>query len=422
MPSLESSIKLVQRGVDVVITVGEGEFLLSGPLTIERPINIRGLGASLSQIIAPESVRSSFVNINNPEISELIPLSSLEGGSLSIEVQPLSYLGEDCNQLMIRDKSKLWPHDIRDNVFYGEIVEVDTVDGSTLKISEPLRSSYSPDHAQLFLMCDFDVAISDLGVSFKKQALGSKAIAVKGASSVTIQNVRISKSGRVGIFVENSVDVEIRDNALWDGFPVGCRTCYGIQTYGTQDVLIDGNEVNNYRRGIDVSGEFPSRRVRVVSNVIRASSDVVIGASGLGTHGSAVGVLFFANRVYGGVISAFIRGTNIDVQQNHFIDSEWIGVLLGSGGSHLVKENKIGGIRRSGRATDRGIEFSVPMNHGSSFVQGNIMDTRVGGRIKAPPTLLVFKNNSLSVGGEEVIIDFDESLPYELISESWMYH
>ena len=62
------------------------------------------------------------------------------------------------------------------------------------------------------------------------------------------------------------------------------------------------------------------------------------------------------------------------------------------------------------------------MNHGSSFVQGNIMDTRVGGRIKAPPTLLVFKNNSLSVGGEEVIIDFDESLPYELISESWMYH
>ena len=72
MPSLESSIKLVQRGVDVVITVGEGEFLLSGPLTIERPINIRGLGASLSQIIAPESVRSSFVNINNPEISELI--------------------------------------------------------------------------------------------------------------------------------------------------------------------------------------------------------------------------------------------------------------------------------------------------------------------------------------------------------------
>ena len=24
------------------------------------------------------------------------------------------------------------------------------------------------------------------------------------------------------------------------------------------------------------------------------------------------------------------------------LDSEWIGVLLGSGGSHLVKENKIG--------------------------------------------------------------------------------
>lgn len=257
----------------------------------------------------------------------------------------------------------------------------------------------------MLLICDAKVLIQDLELTFKKEILGSKAIAIEHAFPVVVRNVKISNSGRVGIWVSESKGVKITNNTLMDGFPLDCKTCYGIPSYGSQDVLIAFNNISGFRRGIDISGYIPSRRVVVTKNLIKAENSPKRGASALGTHGSAEEVIFSFNESNGGMISLLSRGNEIVIDNNTLLNSEYSSIYLATGAINYIWSNTIGGYRENGRLTNRGIEFNVPELHLLTKIEDNKITADVGVRITQFPHVIEIKNNILVNGVTSVSIE-----------------
>lgn len=404
--SLIYSIEEIDANYDVQLIINEGKFYLDKPIIVNRSISIKGVSLEKSSLVASTDELINLLQVQPLARHPFKLASNINKGEnwLSTNESIQEWVTDDCSTLVIKDKSHLWPFDPRENVFYGEISNIKFSIGNVLTLAEPLRSDYSSD-SELLLICDAKVLIQDLEFAFKKEALNSKAIAIEHAFPVIINNIKVSNSGRVGIWVSESRDVTISNNTLIDGFPIDCKTCYGIQSYGSQDVLIASNTISGFRRGIDVSGYIPSRRVVVTKNFIQAESEATRGASALGTHGSAEEVVFSLNETHGGIISLLSRGNEIIINNNTLLDSEYSSIYLATGSINYIWSNTLGGYRENGRLTNRGIEFKIPELHLLTEISDNKVTANVGVRITQTPHTINIKNNTLVNGITSVSIE-----------------
>jgi len=403
---LNSSIAEIDSSFDVQLNIPEGNFYLDKPIIVNRSISIKGESSDKSSLIASNNELINLIVVKPLARHSFKLATKINKGEnwLSTNESLQKLVTDACSSLVIKDKSQLWPFDPRENVFYGEISNIKFSIGNVAKLAEPLRSDYSSD-SELLLICDAKVLIQDLELAFTTEILGSKAIAIEHAFPVVVRNVKVLNSGRVGIWVSESRDVTITNNTLLDGFPLDCKTCYGIQSYGSQDVLIALNTISGFRRGIDISGYIPSRRVVVTKNVIQAESSPKRSASALGTHGSAEEVVFSFNETHGGVISLLSRGNEIVIDNNTLLNSEYSSIYLATGAINYIWSNTLGGYRENGRLTNRGIAFNVPELHLLTKIEDNKITADVGVRITQLPYAIEIKNNILVNGVTTVSIE-----------------
>ena len=421
--SADLNLKIAEVGGDRVthITVPPGTYLLEEAIRSEGSIILVGAGPGLSTIIGAHPGMSSILEVY-PSYKARLELSvTANHGSrlLYLNGTPEDHWRESCSRIVIRDKSQIWPWDERNYVFFGEVADVTHTYQGLVILSDPTTDAYYRG-AEVSLVCPSEVSVRDISLEFANPALGTKALSISGADPVTVSNVDIKNTGRVGVWIEESANILVSETTMSNGFPAECDTCYGIQTYGAIDALLRDNLITGFRRGIDISGTIASRRVVVKSNVVVAESDTSRGASGIGTHGSAEGVIFTDNDVSGGIVSLLIRGNKIMASKNRLVDSEYSSVYLASGGTHYINKNELGGVRSDGRDTNRGVDFHVPSMHSFTRISGNSMSARVGVRIAQTPGVIeIFDNEMQSAGTsveilENVILDDDD-----VVSTDW---
>ncbi|MEE9383492.1 MAG: right-handed parallel beta-helix repeat-containing protein [Nannocystaceae bacterium] len=389
----------------VILDIPAGRHLITGTIKIARSVFVRGQGSRTSVLAADGAATPILLSVG-PRVSERTTLAKpiKRGGRvLALSDSMGIWKGYGCSELLIRDESQVWPHDPRDYVFKGELNCGELILGDRVRLREPARDDYTSGNT-VEIWRPSEVFIRGVGLEFEKAVLHTKAVAITGASPVRISDVAIARTGRVGIWVEHSSNVQVEDSQFSDGFPMDCDTCYGIQTYGCQDVTVRDNHIFGYRRGVDISGTLPSRRVVVSGNAVVAESDTSRAASGLGTHGSAEGVIFSNNEIHGGIVGLMLRGDHILVENNAFIDPEWSGVYLSSGGTHYVINNELGGWRTSGVLTNRGVEFNVPVHHELLQVEDNRVTAKVGVRLSQTPSRVTIRGNQFDSGGDTPVV------------------
>lgn len=411
--NLEMDINGSDRNSVFRLVVPTGIFFVDKTIVLNRDVEIVGVSADLSVLKAANENVQEIIRVEPKEEYLLVLPSETEAG---VEQLPL---GENtffsiCKKVVIRDESKLWPFDERASVFYGELNEISSVEEGQVNLIEPTRSSYS-EGSSISVFCPVSVSISHISLVFEKQTLKTKALSIRGAEPLLISNVKTENSGWVGIWVAESSNVSVVNSILKDGYPNDCRACYGIQTYGSQDVMIKDNEVFNFRRGVDISGYFPSRRVIVQNNYVIANSDTSVAASGIGTHGSAVGVIFRNNRTEGGIVSILTRGNDILITNNSFLNPEYSAVYLDSGAVNYVRDNELGGVRMNNSLTLRGIEFHIKYKHLYSEILRNSVTAKTGVRVSDTPNRLRVEDNFLVDG--ESFITIDDGLELEHLTE-----
>ncbi len=404
----------------IKLYLSEDTYLLREPIVINRNIEIIGVSPESSTLLSINEEMTSIIEIGPYEEKSVKLKYDETRGSNTIYTDIPFYQEKwkNCNNLVIKDVSQLWPFDERHNVFYGEVSSLVFQIQNVLILSEPLRSSYNAG-SEVRLVCPVSVSIENIGLTFSKQVLNTKAMVIVGGNPVTIKNVNTAMSGRVGIWISESHDVKVSGVSLKDGYPEDCNTCYGIQTYGSQDVLIENNTISGFRRGIDISGNFPSRRVVVKTNTVLSESEPSRGASALGTHGSAEEVIFQSNVTIGGIVSLLSRGNDIVILNNQLLNPEYSSVYLDSGAVNYVWDNELGGYRLSGNLTGRGIEFHIQEKHELTKISGNSIKAKVGVRIANTPVIIEILDNKLLEGDfpvvieEGVVIDEFDNIEYE---------
>lgn len=362
--SLEQSITAIEDSRLPVVTAGSGTFYFERSWSVKRDINILGAGKELTffHFLDPETDSLVISPIDYPQYE----LSTRqERGDVEVLLNsPLDLSGAlaSCPVLggVIQDPNQPWPYDARDGLNSGELISLKVKAGRLVETSEPLRSSYE-DGSQVLIFCPLRVTLMDFTISAEQDLNEKKVVHIKGAAGGSVENIAVSGGTKAAIWIGSSKNLLIQGNEIQTSANSGCRTCYGVQTYGAQDLVISKNAISGARRGVDISGTFPSRRILVSYNVISAPSEnyKTLRASGMGTHGTAVNTLFYRNEVYGGSVSALVRGDDIDLIENLLLGAEISGVYIQDGRKHSIVGNRVGGNRLSGERISRGVEYAA---------------------------------------------------------------
>ena len=93
---------------------------------------------------------------------------------------------------------------------------------------------------------------------------------------------------------------------------------YGIQFSGCSQSSVRGSFLYNNRRGVDVSGGYPSHQITVDGNSVIGNKDE---GSCVGGHGTGNNCAFTNNQLSNSIIGVQIRGPNTLVQGNKFWDT-----------------------------------------------------------------------------------------------------
>lgn len=398
--SLEQSIAEVGDDRLPVVTAGSGSFYFERIWNVKRDINILGAGKELTffHFLDPES--DSLV-ISALEYPPYELGSRHERGDMQLLLNsPLDFSAglASCSLLggVIEDLEQPWPFDSRDGLNSGELISIKKKDGRLIEISEPLRSSYGVG-TKVSIFCPLRVTLAGFAISAEQDLNEKKVVNIKGVAGGSVEKISISGGTKAAIWIGSSKNFLIQGNDIQTSANLGCRTCYGVQTYGAQDLVIRKNAISGARRGIDISGTFPSRRILVSHNVIFAPSEnyKVLRSSGVGTHGTAVSSLFYRNEVYGGAVSALVRGDDIDLVENRLLGAEISGIYIQDGKSHAILGNIIGGKRLSGEKISRGVEYAASGGPDASFeVRSNKIEAKTCIFFKSLPENLMESGNS----------------------------
>lgn len=230
-----------------------------------------------------------------------------------------------------------WYQDDRGSAFKGELHEVDRVDGSTVYIKGTTQDTYDAG-TETITVVKFNSAD---GLTLKNGTIYNNRSS-SGSGGI---NIKCMKHGRVeNIFSNNSLIGMIFDRCF-NFYVNNCRvekanddgTGYGIQANDCSIVELNSNYFYGCRRGIDISGIYPSHDCVVRSNVCDGGGLDDTGSgfsdqSGFGSHAPAVGTVFESNIVRGCRDGFVSRGFN-EIYQNNVM---YAGPGSGSGSRYFI--------------------------------------------------------------------------------------
>lgn len=231
----------------------------------------------------------------------------------------------------------LWYQDDRGSSYKGELHEVDYVDGANVYIKGTTQDTYDTATETITVV---KYATSDGFVLKNGTVYNNRSSA--GAGGL---NLKCFKHGRVeNVFSDNSFIGMLFDRCL-DMYVTNCRveranqagTGYGMQTGGCTAVEFNSNYFYGCRRGIDISGIYPSHNCIVRNNTcdgggLNDAGVIIADQSGFGSHSPAVGTLYEGNMVRGCRDGFVARGFN-EIYQNNVM---YGGPGSGSGARYFV--------------------------------------------------------------------------------------
>lgn len=215
----------------------------------------------------------------------------------------------------------LWYQDDRGSLYKGELHEVDRVDGATVYIKGTTQDTYDTATETITVV---KYATSD-GFVLKNGTIYNNRSSA-GAGGL---NLKCLKHGRVeNVFSDNSFIGMLFDRCL-DMYVTNCRVeransagaGYGMQTGGCAAVEFNSNYFFRCRRGIDISGTYPSHNCIVRDNIcdgggLDDTGSTFADQSGFGSHSPAVGTVYEGNVVRGCRDGFVNRGFNEIFQNN----------------------------------------------------------------------------------------------------------
>ena len=230
-----------------------------------------------------------------------------------------------------------WYQDDRGSAFKGELHEVDRVDGTTVYVKGITQDTYHTA-TETITVVKFNSAtgfvLKNGIINNNRSASSSGGIDIKCMKHGTVENIFCNNSVN-GMFFDLCFDMYINNCRVEKANASG--TGYGMQTSDCAAVEFNSNYFYGCRRGIDISGEFPSHNCVVRNNIcdgggLDDTGSAFVDQSGFGSHAPAVGTLYESNVVRGCRDGFLSRGFN-EIYQNNVM---YAGPGSGSGSRYFI--------------------------------------------------------------------------------------
>ncbi|MFF2445656.1 right-handed parallel beta-helix repeat-containing protein [Neobacillus sp. NPDC058068] len=373
-------------------------YIIDKPLTCNHAITIVSEDESKSPaVILQKNKTSAFIFENKPvNTTNVIEKMSKNDRYVVLE----NTKGMKQGGLLHLKSDKLWYWDNRDYLTKGGLYKITKIRNQKVYLDRDLSESYDigiNENVTVDAYANHEINLK--GISFTHPLpYDSKMVVIHFSSNATISDVSISNSKLTGIFLNKTFATTIQDVNINLGVTKKTKLGYGIQDYGGSGTIIQNSIFKNVRRGVDFSGDTPSRYGIVSDSKVFGAKkgSLAPGNSGFGTHSTAEHILFKNNYVVNFNQAFLVRGNEITIKNNIHTGKSNYFLSLGYG-NHVTLQNNI----YKSTTNDSLKSFVLIQNSyfGSLIAEGNRSGdnpTFIGGNLKHLEKLALQKKISIN--------------------------
>ncbi|WML58605.1 hypothetical protein [Neobacillus sp. PS2-9] len=314
-PDTAALQKAINNG-DTVMLKSSARYIIDKTLVIDHSIKIKTDGNHAAAILQKEkksalvfdnkSTVNTYVTSYIPKNQPFVVLASTKG------IQP--------GDLLELKSSKLWYWDDRGYLTKGELHKVIKLDGNKVYLERPIVENYLVGNGELVSVTAYpNVSFTLDNISFlHSKPYNTVMLQVNFASNAQLDRISVTNSKRIGILLNNTYQTKVSHANIDLGTTKDIDTGYGIQDFGGSGTLITDSQFRRVRRGVDFSGNIPSR-YGIVQNskaIGYKKGSLASGNSGFGTHSTAEYITFKNNYIENFNYAFLVRGREITVEDN----------------------------------------------------------------------------------------------------------
>ncbi|WP_370221686.1 hypothetical protein [Cytobacillus sp.] len=341
-PDTEAMRKAFNSGADTVILKEGSKYIIDKRITINQSIKI--VSGKRKASIIQHSDKQGIIYFKNTSAVNTKAAQKIVKGSSYISVQDSKGIKQ--GDIIELKSSKLWKWDNRNTLTKGEIHTVKSVKGNKVYLSTKTDDAYNAgkdEAVQVRTYSPRNIVLENVDFVYPKPS-NTTAIIIDPSKSSSFQNISIKNSKLIGLKLIKNVNAKVDGSYFNLGTTKDINTGYGIQDYGGIKTKIIKSTFDRVRRGVDFSGDIPSRYGLVESSKAFGppKGSLASGNSGFGTHSTAENIVFknnyvknfdyhfvsrgdkitFKNNTGTGITKAFMHtnyGDNITVANNTYI-------------------------------------------------------------------------------------------------------
>jgi hypothetical protein len=307
--------KAINTGGTIVLKSG-ATYIIDKPLESNHTMRMM-TDKHESATIVQKAKESAIIFDNKPILTTEVtkPISPKQ-----MYVELSSTKGINPGMLLHLKSDKPWYWDDRGYLTKGELHKVTKVEGHKVYLERPLVEGYQAGKGEEVSVTIYPSAALQLeNIEFTHpEPYNTIMVKVNYTMNTKLQNVTVKNSKRIGILLHTTYQTEVNKADIDLQTTKDITSGYGIQDYGGSGTFITDSTFKRIRRGVDFSGDTPSRYGVVENSKAYGYGKGILasGNSGFGTHSTAEFITFRNNYVEDFNYGFLVRGRDITVEGN----------------------------------------------------------------------------------------------------------
>jgi hypothetical protein len=264
-------------------------------------------------------------------------ISTLYKGNSSLNVGTTS--GMKVGDILEIKSNKLWSEDNRGYLTKGEMQVIKKISGHTIYTGREFADTYKGEKITVKTYNPNRLEMKNIIVKNEKVER-AVAIDVDPSKYSNFYRVEVYNAKIAGIIVRKGIGTTASYLYMSLGTTPDIPSGYGYQDFGGIKTIVTNSTFKNVRRGIDFSGEIPSRFGLAKGNKAYGPKKLTLasGNSGFGTHSTAEYITFENNYIENFDYAFNSRGNHLVYRNNvHYGDSR---AFVGAGyGTDIYLQN-----------------------------------------------------------------------------------
>ncbi|MFJ7726425.1 hypothetical protein ACIQXV_09690 [Neobacillus sp. NPDC097160] len=381
-----------------VILKNGATYIIDKPLTSNHAITITSEDEGKSPAVILQKNKTSAFIFENKPVNTTNVVERISKNDRYVVVE--STTGMKKGDLIHLKSDKLWYWDNRSYLTKGGLYKITMIKDQQVYLDRELSESYTiGKNEKVTAKAYANHEVNLKGISFTHpKPYDTKMVILQFSSNATISDVTVSNSKLTGIFLNKTFHSTIHDVRMNLSVTKNTGLGYGIQDYGGSGTIIQNSIFKNVRRGVDFSGDTPSRYGIVTDSKAYGAKmgGLAPGNSGFGTHSTAETILFENNAVENFDQAFLVRGNDITIKNNLHSGKSNYFLSLGYGNHVTLKNNAY---KSTNNESLRSFVFIKNTYFGSLAAQGNTNNdnpTFIAGNLKHLEKLTLQKKLSIN--------------------------